>query len=221
MCQYCNTKYYRKIYENHIGPIPIDVDGKSYDIHHIDGNHKNNNPSNLKAVTIREHYEIHHLQGDYGACYFITVQRLTATSEEISKKASENAKQSNVKRWQDPIWAARTSANISKSKSTPERKQHARQQRIKRNKSLEFKERLKEAWAIKLADPNWRKEYQQIQKKAAETKMKPIKIDTTVFKNASEAAEKYNISIGTVRQRIKSKTNKFKNWSYLPEMPAL
>ena len=28
---------YRKIYEAHYGPIPKDSDGKTYEIHHLDG----------------------------------------------------------------------------------------------------------------------------------------------------------------------------------------
>ena len=51
---------YRKIYEDHYGQIPLDEEGRSYDIHHIDGNHNNNDISNLKAVTIQEHYDIHY-----------------------------------------------------------------------------------------------------------------------------------------------------------------
>jgi len=42
MCIYCGTTKYRKIYEQHNGPIP-----KGMDIHHIDGNHANNDPNNL------------------------------------------------------------------------------------------------------------------------------------------------------------------------------
>ena len=44
MCIYCGTDKYRKIYEQHHGPIPIDESGRTYDIHHIDGNHFNNDP---------------------------------------------------------------------------------------------------------------------------------------------------------------------------------
>jgi hypothetical protein len=54
---------YRKIYEKIKGPIP-----KGYEIHHIDGNHNNNDIDNLKCVSIQEHYEIHKKQGDWGAC---------------------------------------------------------------------------------------------------------------------------------------------------------
>jgi hypothetical protein len=35
---------YRKIYEQNFGPIPKDGDGRSYDVHHIDGNRNNNVP---------------------------------------------------------------------------------------------------------------------------------------------------------------------------------
>jgi hypothetical protein len=62
---------YRKIYEQHFGKIPKDEFGRSYQIHHIDGNHNNNDISNLKCVSIQEHYDIHYSQGDWGACYLI------------------------------------------------------------------------------------------------------------------------------------------------------
>ena len=76
---------YRKIYEQHYGPIPIDEDGRTYEIHHIDGDHTNNDPSNLKAVTLQEHYRIHEQQGDWAACYLMMTQRMDKTPEEISE----------------------------------------------------------------------------------------------------------------------------------------
>jgi hypothetical protein len=83
---------YRKIYEQHYGPIPRDSDGKSYDIHHIDGDDSNNNPSNLVALTLKEHYDIHFLQQDYGACNLIGVRMGMTTHElsELSGKASRS-----------------------------------------------------------------------------------------------------------------------------------
>lgn len=62
---------YRKIYKQHYGEIPVDADGRSFEIHHIDGDHTNNDPLNLKAVTIQEHYDIHYSQGDWYACLLI------------------------------------------------------------------------------------------------------------------------------------------------------
>ena len=90
MCIYCGTKHHRKIYNQHFGPIP-----KGMDIHHIDGNHGNNDPNNLKAVTIREHYDIHYSQGDYGAAYMVS-KRLVLTEEERSHIASLAAKKANA-----------------------------------------------------------------------------------------------------------------------------
>ena len=75
-------KSHRKIYEEHHNmKIP-----KFMDIHHIDGNHSNNDISNLKMVTIREHYDIHFSQGDYGAAYMVSL-RLQLSEEERSKIA--------------------------------------------------------------------------------------------------------------------------------------
>lgn len=68
MCIYCGTTKYRKIYENHYGPVPRDNEGKKFHIHHIDGDRTNNHPDNLVAVSIYEHYNIHYSQGDWGAC---------------------------------------------------------------------------------------------------------------------------------------------------------
>ena len=76
---------HRKIYEQHYGKIPTDKFGRTYDIHHIDGNHSNNSPENLKAVTVQEHFDIHLSQGDYGACYLIAKQRMSLPKEDLSE----------------------------------------------------------------------------------------------------------------------------------------
>lgn len=83
--------HYRLIWKHFYGEIPKDENGISYDIHHIDGNHKNNDISNLMAVSIREHYDIHYKQGDWLAAHYIS-QRLNLTKQEreaINRKISE------------------------------------------------------------------------------------------------------------------------------------
>jgi hypothetical protein len=92
MCIYCTTTNYRKIYEHHVGPIPKDDKGRSYDIHHVDGDNTNNNPSNLKAVSLMEHYDIHYNQGDWGACLAIMRRMESKTPEEMSRLSSMAAK---------------------------------------------------------------------------------------------------------------------------------
>lgn len=84
MCIYCNTNNYRKIYEQHNGPIPREDDGRTYDIHHIDGNHENNDPKNLVALSIQQHYHVHYSQGDLGACVKIAM-RMKMSPEQISE----------------------------------------------------------------------------------------------------------------------------------------
>ena len=79
---------YRKIYEQYHGPIPKEPNGRSYEIHHKDGDHTNNDPTNLVAVSIQEHHDIHQSQGDWGACSAI-LMRMQLTPEELSIRASE------------------------------------------------------------------------------------------------------------------------------------
>ena len=43
---------YRKLYESVHGKIPKDDLGRSYEIHHIDGDHSNNLIENLLCVSI-------------------------------------------------------------------------------------------------------------------------------------------------------------------------
>lgn len=86
MCIYCGTNYHRLIYENHFGPIPVDEDGRSYEIHHIDGNHSNNSLDNLLCVSVEEHYRIHNEQGDTKACLIMS-QRIKISPEEKSRLA--------------------------------------------------------------------------------------------------------------------------------------
>jgi hypothetical protein len=73
---------HRTIWKNTYGPIPKDENGRSYEIHHKDGNHQNNDIDNLMLVTINEHYKIHHDQGNFGACVMIA-KRMNMTPEEI------------------------------------------------------------------------------------------------------------------------------------------
>ena len=91
MCTYCGTDNYRKIYENHIGPIPYEPNGRTYDIHHIDGNRSNNDPLNLVALSIQDHYDLHYKQKDYGACLLIS-RKLSLSPSELSYISSQTQK---------------------------------------------------------------------------------------------------------------------------------
>jgi hypothetical protein len=50
---------YRKLWESIHGTIPKDSSGRTFDIHHIDGNRKNNSIDNLICLSLEDHYKIH------------------------------------------------------------------------------------------------------------------------------------------------------------------
>jgi hypothetical protein len=80
---------HRQIWQNNFGSIPIDEYGRSYEIHHINGNHFDNSIENLKCVSIDEHFQIHLSQGDFGACFLIA-RRMGLSSEELSNLQKGN-----------------------------------------------------------------------------------------------------------------------------------
>jgi hypothetical protein len=98
------SNYHRKIWEDANGPIPKDKHGRSYEIHHIDGNRNNNNLSNLMCVSIEDHIKIHMDQGELGAVQLIT-KRLNLSYEEYMKAICKPVNQYDlngnyIKRWQ-------------------------------------------------------------------------------------------------------------------------
>ena len=78
------NREYIKIYKQHYGEIPRDSQGRSYDIHHIDGDYTNNDISNLIALSIEEHYNLHKIQEDWGAVWALA-KRLDVSQQEKSE----------------------------------------------------------------------------------------------------------------------------------------
>jgi len=91
---------YRKIWEEMYGPIPIDEAGRTYDIHHRDGNRSNNSIENLQCLSIEEHYTLHLNQKDYFAAKLVGYRagkqpsdiKGYTLSETTKKKISEKLK---------------------------------------------------------------------------------------------------------------------------------
>jgi hypothetical protein len=78
------TNNYRKIWEEHNQQkIP-----KGYHIHHIDGNHDNNDPLNLECLSAAEHWQRHYEQGDIVAIHGKFIQG----ASEAGKKGGANGK---------------------------------------------------------------------------------------------------------------------------------
>lgn len=89
---------YRKKWISYYGDIPTDDQGRLYDIHHIDGNRENNDISNLKAVSLEEHREIHYNQKDWHAVVLIEKRLGRIINEEIRKQIGDNNRGENNKR---------------------------------------------------------------------------------------------------------------------------
>lgn len=77
----------RRIWKRHHGQIPLDGTGRTMEVHHIDGNHSNNDIENLTLVTIEEHFALHEAQEDWGACQAIAM-RMKTSPEERSRLGS-------------------------------------------------------------------------------------------------------------------------------------
>jgi len=96
---------YRRIYEQHRGPIPVDEKGRSYDIHHIDGDHANDDISNLTALSLQEHYNVHWRQGDYGACKAIAMRMESELTREersaLSRMSNRQRVENGTHNWLD------------------------------------------------------------------------------------------------------------------------
>jgi hypothetical protein len=94
---------YRKLWKEYHGiNIPKDEQGRSYEIHHLDGNHSNNSIENLICVSIEEHRKIHSEQGEKGAANLIAdrldkvYERGWQHSEETRRRMSESHKGLNT-----------------------------------------------------------------------------------------------------------------------------
>lgn len=160
MCIYCNTNNYRKIYENHYGPIPIDEQsGRKFDIHHKDGNHFNNDPANLIALSRKDHYLVHYDRGDYDACLRMSGGLLLDRSE-IDQLVHDiwtperRAKMSRLQkeRMKDPAYV--------QSLITPERRKKAREAQLAFwQDHPERREQWSQMILDRMADPNKKSEW--------------------------------------------------------------
>lgn len=90
---------YRKIWEETNGRIPIDEFGIPYEIHHIDGNHANNDIKNLACVSITDHFNLHYQQGDLLSAILIAARINNYLNGKYDKVLiSEISKRSNKER---------------------------------------------------------------------------------------------------------------------------
>jgi hypothetical protein len=79
---------YRKIWEDVNGLIPKDEEGRSYEIHHIDGDRRNNSIDNLICVSIEDHYKLHLTMNDLSSANMIA-KRFNRTYTKGYKRPAE------------------------------------------------------------------------------------------------------------------------------------
>ena len=77
---------YRKFYEKFHGTIPIDENNIPYEIHHIDGNHSNNDITNLQCLSIDDHYKVHVQHEDWSAAKLILLRKQSYINGEFDKE---------------------------------------------------------------------------------------------------------------------------------------
>lgn len=200
---------YRKIWINYYGSIPIDENGRSYDIHHIDGNKNNNDITNLLAVSIKDHFEIHYKQGDYEACKAISlrINNLNFKDYKLSNETKNKIRAKHLSK-KENHWAKRPEVRLKISKSTTGEKNNnfGKYGELHHNYGKKWKltdEQIKNRCGSNNA--NSKKIYQYDQN------LKFIRFWSTI----KEAAEYYNIHSSAIVKSIK-KGHKSKGyiWKY-------
>lgn len=137
-------KDYRKIYEHQYECSLL----PGIDIHHIDGNHSNNDPLNLQPVLLEEHYNIHKDQKDYYAAYLIG-RRMKIKPKDWAQMAKENGRKSAIQNRDNGIgltvWA----------KNNPELAQQMRSENGKKSGKKNFENKIGIHSASKEQQINW------------------------------------------------------------------
>ena len=180
---------YRKIWERVNGPIPKDEKGRSFHIHHIDGNNQNNAIENLKCISIEEHYKLHLQQGDIFAASMIWA-RLQLTEEDrqrINKKIGDSNK-------------GKTPWN--KGKKLPLRTEDHRKNISKANKGKKHSEEHRKNISKSLKGKLFSEERKIQQSNAHKIKVQTLD-GSIIFESCKLAAEYYNQNPSTITRWVK------------------
>ena len=197
MCIYCGTTYHRLIYENHFGPIPVDEEGRRYEIHHVDGNHSNNELSNLQCVSIKEHYQIHLSQGDLKACLIMS-KRMKLSPQEKSRLAKlSNTGERNPSF--GTIWITDGSINKKIKEDAVIAEGWVKGRTFNHDDARKFNKRSK------MGKNNSRYNHTKYHFRNTTT-------GEEVFRTPSEFALEYGINITKVRSLFRKRVDSVKNW---------
>jgi hypothetical protein len=217
---------YRKLWESVNGKIPKDKYGRSYEIHHIDGNRKNNSIDNLMCVSIDEHYYIH-LKNyeetgnfkDLAACRFLSsklkkeVKEISGytVSEETRKKISKTL--TGVKHPKERVEKMIGKIKgIKWSKENIEARRQGMLEYYKNASEEELQERWKkisEAHKNKKLTNETKEKLSRINSKLSDEEVLEIKKLIINKINYNVISEKYNISPAQITAIKQEKTYKW------------
>lgn len=146
---------YRKIWIKLKGPIPVDEQGRSFEIHHIDGNRKNNSIENLQCLSAEDHFKLHYGKEEFFAAHLIA-KRLGRSLENISnwnmsKEGRERLRQSKLGD-NNPMRNPKVAKKVSDALKGRKKSKEAEKKRLetaKKNNTLKRSEETK----IKMRKP--------------------------------------------------------------------
>ena len=194
--------HYREIWKSAFGPIPKDKEGRSYEIHHIDGNRYNNDLCNLLCIPIEQHFHIHLQQKEYGAAALI-YERMNGDPEEL-KKLGRLAGKSNIGRKKSKEEIERRTATRKKNgnhKQTKESILKALETKRLRGNLKHTPESIQKMKQVK-KNSRFTEEAKQ---RSAEAISKPVlHVESgVVYKSRAEACRTLNWKQGKIAYRIK------------------
>lgn len=217
---------YRKLWENEYGPIPMDIHGRTFDIHHIDGNRKNNNIDNLMCISIEDHYKVHLKQyeeskseKEFRSLVFLSkrigkdVSELTGwtVSEETRVKISEALK--GKKRPKEVI--EKVSEKLRGYKWTDEQIEARRQGLINyykehdRDKRQQWRKNISESSQGKILKETTKEKLSRINSKLSDQEVLDIMSLIISGIRYKIISQKYNISVAQISSIKQKKTYKW------------
>jgi group I intron endonuclease len=210
-------KTHRRVWIEHYGEIPVDENGQSYEIHHINKNHQDNNIENLMCLSIRDHFKIHYDQGDMWACQKI-LSRMAGSKDELFEKYSDFS----LKGPNHPMYG-RAHTDEAKKKiglSSSQRNSGSGNPMYGKTHSQKSKDKMSssklgistgpkdESHRLKISESN--NNYWANNKSK---RVRKVSIEGIIYQSAVEASKFVGIDPVNVRRRCR--IEKYKDWKYL------
>ena len=217
---------YRKLWEDIHGKIPKDENGRTYDIHHIDGNRKNNSIDNLICLSIEDHYKIHLKQfedtkseKEFRSLVFLSkrigrdVHKLTGWT--VSQETREKIKNSLQGKKRHPDVIEKMKIKLTGYKWSEEQKK-SRVDGLKnfyknndRESRSEWRKNISESHKGKILKESTKEKLSKHNSKLTDNEVLEIVNLINLGKNYKFISEKYNISPSQITSIKQKKTYKW------------